>query len=74
MRDFILGTDWWTDCDDVVALRIIARAVKEKKIGLLGIAMNACMEDSVASLKGALLQEGMEKVPVGNALEAVPFS
>lgn len=73
MRDFILGTDWWTDCDDVVALRIIARAVKEKKIGLLGIAMNACMEDSVASLKGALMQEGMEKVPVGIDPEAVDF-
>lgn len=26
MRNFILGTDWWTDCDDVVAIRILVRA------------------------------------------------
>ena len=32
MRTFILGTDWGTDCDDVVAVRLLTRAVKEKKI------------------------------------------
>ena len=24
-RKMILGTDWWTDCDDAVAVRILAR-------------------------------------------------
>ena len=28
MKNFILGTDWWTDCDDAVALRLLTRAVK----------------------------------------------
>ena len=55
MRKFILGTDWWTDCDDAVAMRLIARAVKAKEIQVLGIGINACMEHSVASLKAFLL-------------------
>ena len=49
MRKFILGTDWWTDCDDAVALRLITRAVKDGKVGLVGVGINACMEYSVAS-------------------------
>ncbi len=73
MRSFILGTDWWTDCDDAVALRILARYVKEEKIALLGIGINGCMEYSAASLKGFLKAEGIENIPVGIDLEAVDF-
>lgn len=73
MRHFILGTDWWTDCDDAVALRLLARAVKRGEIRLLGVAINACMEQSVASLKGFLAAEGIEGVPVGIDLEADDF-
>ncbi|MBQ8212977.1 MAG: hypothetical protein IJZ80_03125, partial [Clostridia bacterium] len=65
MRNFILGTDWWTDCDDAVALRLLARFVKEKKINLLGIGINACMEYSVASLKGFLFANGLDRIPIG---------
>lgn len=36
MRKFILGTDWWTDCDDAVAIRILARAHKLEKIKITG--------------------------------------
>ena len=50
MRKFIVGTDWWTDCDDVIAMKLLARAVTEKKAELLGIGINACMQYSVASL------------------------
>lgn len=74
MRKFILGTDWWTDCDDAVALRLLTRAVKEKKIKLLGIALNACMEYSVASLKGFLKADGItEEIPVGIDRAATDF-
>lgn len=73
MRSFILGTDWWTDCDDAVALRLLARAVKRGEIRLLGVGINACMEQSVASLKGFLKAEGVEGVPVGIDLEANDF-
>lgn len=31
MRKFMLGTDWWPDCDDAVAVRLIIRAIKEKE-------------------------------------------
>lgn len=73
MRNFILGTDWWTDCDDAVALRLLARAARRGEIRLLGVGINACMEQSVASLKGFLKAEGVEGVPVGIDLEAGDF-
>mgnify|MGYP002571987515 CR=1 FL=1 len=40
MRNFILGTDWWTDCDDAVAIKLLANAVLARKVGLLGIGIN----------------------------------
>lgn len=73
MRKIIFGTDWWTDCDDAVALRLICRAVKAKAIELIGVGINACMEYSVASLKGFLIAEGMKDVPIGIDLNATDF-
>ena len=74
MRSFILGTDWWSDCDDAVAIRLIARAVKAGEARLLGAVINACMEYSVASLKGFFLSEGISDLPIGIDLAAVDFS
>lgn len=65
MRHFIVGTDWWTDCDDAVAMRLLARAAKRGEIAIDGIVINACMEDSVASLDGFLTLEGVENIPLG---------
>ena len=73
MRKFILGTDWWTDCDDAVAMRLTARAVKAKEIQVLGIGINACMENSVASLKAFLLAEGVDGIPLGIDQSATDF-
>ena len=73
MRSFILGTDWWTDCDDAVALRILARYVKKEKIRVLGIGINACMEYSAASLTGFLKAEGIDGIPIGIDPEATDF-
>ena len=73
MRKLILGTDWWTDCDDAVALRLIARAVKADKIQLLGVGINACMACSVASLKSFFISEGIENVPIGIDINATDF-
>ena len=72
-RNIILGTDWWTDCDDAVAIRILARAHKNKEINLLAIGINACMELSVTSLDGFLSSEGVNDVPLGIDLEATDF-
>ena len=74
MRSFILGTDWWSDCDDAVAVRLLARAVKAGEARLLGAVINACMEYSVASLKGFFLSEGISDLPIGIDLAAVDFS
>ena len=73
MRSFILGTDWWTDCDDAVALRLLTRAVEEEKIQVLGIGINACMEYSVASLKAFLSSYGIDGIPIGIDRNATDF-
>ena len=62
MKNILLGTDWWTDCDDAVAVRLLARAHKAGEIKLIGIGINACMVVLVnlkpAKLAG-VLSEGM---------------
>ncbi len=74
MRKFILGTDWWSDCDDAVAIRLLSRAVMRGEAELLGIAVNACKDDSVASLDGFLSCEGLFGIPLGIDREATDFS
>ncbi len=73
MRKWIVGTDWWTDCDDAVAMRLLARAHNREEIELLGIGINACMEASVASLEGFLNTEGVRDIPIGIDLAALDF-
>lgn len=73
MRKWILGTDWWTDCDDAVAMRLLARAHKAGDIHVEGIVINACMEHSVSSLDGFLCREGVEDIPIGIDLRATDF-
>ena len=72
MKSYILGTDWWTDCDDAVAIRILARAHRRGEINLLGVVLNACMEDSVASLDGFLSAEGIS-LSIGLDFSATDF-
>ena len=73
MRSFIIGTDWWDDCDDAVAMRLLTKAHKRGDICIRGIVINACMEDSVRSLNGFLSLEGCGNIPVGIDLEATDF-
>ncbi len=73
MRNMILGTDWWTDCDDVAALRLLARKHQAGEIRLLGVILNACMEDSAASLSAFLTTEGLPEIPIGIDLAATDF-
>lgn len=73
MREFILGTDWWTDCDDAVELRLLVRAHKAKEINLLGICINACMEYSVSSLEGFLNTENAFDIPLAIDFNATDF-
>jgi len=64
MKKIIFGTDWGEDCDDVVALRLLARKHKAGEIELLGVAINTCIDESVASLDGFLASEGLS-LPIG---------
>lgn len=73
MRNFILGTDWWTDCDDAVAIRLLCRASLQGKIDLKGVGINACMPNSVAAMDAFLTHEGMGHLPIGIDLEASDF-
>ncbi len=73
MRHFIVGTDWWTDCDDAVAMRLLARAVKRGEIALDCVGINACMPYSCASLREFLRLEGLDNVPIGIDREATDY-
>ncbi len=73
MRRFIVGTDWWTDCDDAVAMRLLTSAHKKGEIELLGVSIDACMEYSVPSLDGFLTKEGVD-VPIGIDRGATDFT
>ncbi|MBR5307882.1 MAG: hypothetical protein IKU43_03860 [Clostridia bacterium] len=73
-KSYILGTDWWTDCDDAVAIRILARAHRENKINLKAVGINACMEHSVPSLDAFLAFDGVTDVPLGIDPEAGDFA
>lgn len=74
MRKCIIGTDWWDDCDDAVALRVLIRAHKQRRIELAGIVINACMEDSVSSLDGFLTAEGAVDIPIGLDRQATDYT
>ena len=73
MRHMILGTDWWTDCDDAVAVRLLARAHRAGEISLDAVCIDACMEYSLSSLDGYMQEEGIGDIPLGIDREAVDF-
>lgn len=73
MRSFIFGTDWWTDCDDLAAMRILLRAHKSGEIRLIGVGINACMEYSVPSVDGFINLSGAENIPLGIDLKGTDF-
>lgn len=74
MRRFLLGTDWWTDCDDAVALRLLARAHKRGEIALVGVGINACMPLSAASVDAFLRAEGLPDMLLGLDRDATDFT
>ncbi len=74
MRRFILGTDWWTDCDDAVAMRLLTSAHKKREIELIGVSIDACMEYSVRSLDGFLTSDRLLDIPIGIDHAATDFT
>jgi len=72
-RTVILGTDWWTDCDDCAAVRIACRAHHRGLWNLAGIVLNACMPYSAESLSAFCTAENMENLPLGIDRSAVGY-
>ncbi len=72
MRKFILDTDWWTDCDDAVAIRLLCNAHLQREIEILGINVNACMPSSIPALDVFTRDCGVE-LPLGLDHKAVDF-
>ncbi len=70
MINILHGTDWWTDCDDVAALRLLCRAHKAGKINLLCVGINSVMRYSAPSVSAFLQNEGVE-APIGVDFSAV---
>jgi len=68
--NIIHGTDWWTDCDDITALRVLCRAHKEEKINLLCVGINSVMEYSAPSVSAFTEDDGVT-VPIGVDFSAV---
>ena len=72
VRKFILDSDWWTDCDDAVAVRLLCNAHRRKEVELLGINLNACMEFSIPALDVFTRDAGVN-VPLGLSHNSVDF-
>ena len=64
-RPFTIGTDWLTDVDDVVAMRVFAWAHRVGIIRIEGVCVNARMKYSCASLDAFLCSEGLPGIPLG---------
>lgn len=73
-RSIIIGTDWWTDCDDVLAMKLFCWAHKQRLIKIEGVAINACMEHSAASVCAYLESEGINDVPISIDAQADDFT
>ncbi|MBR4884624.1 MAG: hypothetical protein IKZ33_04845 [Lentisphaeria bacterium] len=73
MLPVILGTDWWTDCDDVMALRLLCRFHNQNKLQIRGICLNGCMEHSVRSVGAFLHAHGLDGIPLALDRSASDF-
>ncbi|MBR4756825.1 MAG: GH32 C-terminal domain-containing protein [Bacteroidales bacterium] len=72
-RGIIFDTDWWTDVDDVCALRTLLHAEREGEVRLLGVCLSAVDSSSVSSLSSYLGYEGRKGLPIGADKLAVDF-
>ena len=73
-RSVIFDTDWWTDVDDVCALRTLLYAEQKGMVTMKGICLSAIDSLSVPSLSSFLNYEGRSNVFLGADKEAVDYS
>lgn len=58
------GTDWWTDCDDIAAMRILCRAHKKGLINLKCVGADAVGRFTADSIDAFIKSEGLD-IPIG---------
>ncbi len=73
MRKIIFGTDWHTDCDDVMALRVAARFHKHKQIELVGVSIDSINEYAARSVDAFLRFEGLPDMPIGIDFDSADY-
>ncbi|MBR5870136.1 MAG: hypothetical protein IKZ09_03800, partial [Clostridia bacterium] len=69
-RTILFGTDWWTDCDDTAALRMVCRYAKQGIWQPLGVILNGAAPYAAASVRAVLDKEGFGNLPIGIDLRA----
>ncbi|MBR3588319.1 MAG: hypothetical protein IKL16_02025 [Clostridia bacterium] len=69
-RTVIFDTDWWTDCDDCVALKLL---LNSEETELIGVNINAFMEISPYSIELFLSQYGRGNIPVSVDKKATDY-
>ena len=64
-KSVIFDTDWWTDVDDALALRVLRNLQSEGHLELKGICLSAVDSTSIESISGFMYYEGLTDVPLG---------
>ena len=60
-RQIILDTDWWTDVDDAMAVRLALRADERDEIRLMGICVDAAAAEPCADFYRRILPHSRRK-------------
>ncbi len=64
-RPWIIDTDWWTDVDDVVAMRVAAACERAGLIDIRAITLSASFVTAAGSLDAMMTNEGRPGIPIG---------
>lgn len=64
-RPVIIDTDWWTDVDDVVSMRVAAACERAGLIDIRAITLSASFITAPGSLDAMMVQEGHPGIPIG---------
>lgn len=64
-KPVIFDTDWWTDVDDAVAVRMLGEFRRMGEIDLRGICLSALDGESVSSISAYMDHEGLSDIPLG---------
>ncbi len=71
MLKIILDTDMGVDCDDAVALGLLLKAEKKKKLDLIAVTASTTREGATATIKAICDYYGKGEIPVGRLLSPV---